>query len=75
MIPVKSSAILQVVVKIKSVQSLEKVGSGVGRKEDIAAKKLEIKPRTSVEYLVLQRRILRGLEGPWKIWGMTEESE
>ena len=32
-------------------------------------------PKEMLEYLVLQRRILDGKEGPWKVWGTTEETQ
>jgi protein MBA1 len=31
-------------------------------------------PRKVVEYLVLQRRVIRGQEEDWKIWGFTQAS-
>lgn len=31
-------------------------------------------PKTVVEYLVLQKRVIRGSEEEWKVWGFTEES-
>ncbi|KAF2856576.1 hypothetical protein T440DRAFT_462828 [Plenodomus tracheiphilus IPT5] len=31
-------------------------------------------PKTVVEYLVLQKRAVRGAEGDWKVWGFTEVS-
>ena len=31
-------------------------------------------PKTVVEYLVLQKRVVRGEEEDWKVWGFTEES-
>lgn len=32
------------------------------------------KPRKVVEYLVLQRRVIKGQEEDWKVWGFTQES-
>jgi protein MBA1 len=31
-------------------------------------------PKTVVEYLVLQKRVIRGKEEDWKVWGFAEES-
>jgi protein MBA1 len=31
-------------------------------------------PKTVVEYLVLQKRVIRGSEEDWKVWGFAEES-
>ena len=31
--------------------------------------------KKTVEYVVLQKRMLRGEEGKWKIWGTIEESK
>lgn len=30
--------------------------------------------KESVEYVVIQKKILKSKEGPWKIWGTTEET-
>ena len=31
--------------------------------------------KTMTDYLVLQRRILNGKEGSWRIWGTVQESD
>lgn len=31
-------------------------------------------PKTVVDYLVLQKRVIRGKEEDWKVWGFAEES-
>lgn len=64
----EKSAVYQVVIKIKSVQSLEKIpanGSPSGTTEE----------REVVEYLVLQKIMLNGKEEKYKIWGTVEESK
>ncbi len=58
----------QVVVKIKSIQSLEKTPAN-GLASDATEKK------KMVEYVVLQRMMLKGQEGNWKIWGTIEETK
>lgn len=64
----ESSALYQVVVKIKSLQSLVRTPAD-GLASDVAeAEKM-------VEYVVLQRMMLKGNEGVWKIWGTIEESK
>ena len=58
----------QVVVKIKSIQSLDRTPETVIASDAIKEKK-------TVEYLVLQRMMLTGIEEKWKIWGTTDESK
>ena len=64
----EKSALYQVVVRIKSMQSLEKTPAN-GLASDTTEKK------KTVEYVVLQRMLLRGKEGDWKIWGTVGESK
>lgn len=40
----------------------------VAEEEDAAV------PKTVVDYLVLQKRVIRGKEEEWKVWGFAEES-
>ena len=65
----------QVVVRLQSKQSLSRIVSGTtkGQKDTIIQGSGEAKDVT--EYLVIQRRMLRGAEGPWVIWGTTNESD
>lgn len=65
---IEKSALYQVVVKIKSVQSLEKTRANGLASDTTQGKKM-------VEYVVLQRMMLRGAEEKWKIWGTIEESK
>ena len=65
---IEKSALYQVVVKIKSAQSLERTHAN-GLPIDTPEEK------DMVEYVVLQRMMLRGTEGKWKIWGTIEESK
>lgn len=65
---IEKSALCQVVVKIKSVQSLERTPAD-GLASDMTQEK------KMVEYVVLQRMMLKGKEGDWKIWGTIEESK
>ena len=73
MLPVKGAAMRQAVVRIQSRQSLakitevgpdgrEKMAKGTGQEKEIR------------EYVVLQRRIWKGVEEPWIVWGTTEET-
>ena len=57
----------QVVVKIKSLQSLERTPANA-LASDATEKKV-------VEYVVLQKMMLKGKEGTWKIWGTVEETK
>lgn len=72
-LPRKDSALRQVVVKIKSKQSLALVQSSATGKPEVV--KGTDQEKDMVEYLVLQRRMFDGLEGPWKIWGTAQETE
>lgn len=65
---IEESALYQVVVKIRSMQSLERTPTNGVASDTTEAKKM-------VEYVVLQRMMLRGKEGRWKIWGTIEESK
>lgn len=74
MLPFKSSAIRQVVVRLQSRQSLARtVFSGPGRPEELVKGTGKGKPVS--EYVVLQRRMWKGEEEPWMIWGTTEETD
>ena len=69
----KDSAIMQVVLRLKSIQSLQKIIKGTGGKEDTIVDgpgKKEL-----VEFMVLQKMILEGHEEPWMVWGTTQESK
>ena len=71
----KDSALRQVIVKIKSKQSiaqLKRNAAGEGE-EEVLPGGGEVKKL--LEYLVLQRRIFKAVEGPWKIWGTVEETK
>ena len=57
------------------MQSLEKILKGTGEKSDIVIDEPKGVPKKVMEYVVLQKRIVRGKEDPWKIWGMTEETK
>ncbi len=73
-LPMDESVIMQVVVKVKSIQSLQKFMQGVGPKEDIVIWGPGDGPKTLVEYVVLQRMMIKGGERNWMIWGTTQES-
>lgn len=57
------------------MQSLEKILKGPGEKSDIVIDEPKGVPKKVIEYVVLQKRIVRGKEDQWKIWGMTEETK
>jgi len=67
---IPQTGIRQVVVRIKSRQTLEKLDARGGA---IAGD--QSKPKDLEEYVVIQRRMLRGHEGDWMIWGTTQESD
>ena len=69
----KESAIMQVVVRLRSIQSLQKIIKGVGGKEDTTVDEPEEKKLE--EYIVLQKMMLEGYEEPWMVWGTTQETK
>ena len=70
---IDKSALRQHVVRIKSVQSLDTLTKkGETREHDEYAPGEMMR---MVEYLVLQRRILKGKEGPWKVQGTVQETD
>ena len=72
-LPRKKSALRQVVVRIKSLQSLARLRrNSSGEEEVVNGTGI---PKEMLEYLVLQRRIFDGKEGSWKVWGTTEETQ
>ena len=69
---VPKSVLRQHVVRITSVQSLDP------RSRDTESSENEYaagEKKRMVEYLVLQRRIFKGKEGPWLVWGTVQETE
>ena len=62
------------VLRMQSRQSLAKIKIGVNGRPDVTlpgtGEEKDVK-----EYLVLQRRLLKDQEGPWKIWGTTDETD
>ena len=65
---IDNSALYQVVVKIRSLQSLVRLPVNGNASEAAEKTKME-------EYVVLQRMMLEGKEGRWKVWGTVEESK
>jgi len=74
-LPSDESVMMQVVVKVKSTQSLQKFTQSVGGKEDTVIPGPEEGPKTLVEYVVLQRMMIEGEEKKWMIWGTMQESK
>lgn len=73
-LPYKGSAIRQVVVRMRSRQSLaQMVSRGPGRPDALIQGTGEEKDVS--EYLVLQRRMWKEIEEPWMVWGTTEETD
>ena len=65
---IDNSALYQVVVKIRSLQSLVRLPVNGSASDATEKMKME-------EYVVLQRMMLEGKEGAWKVWGTIEESK
>jgi hypothetical protein len=66
----------QCVVKIPSLQRLREpddTTEGEGKGEVKAGKVL--KEMETVEYLVMQKKIINGKEGEWVLWGTTQPSK
>lgn len=70
-----TSALYQVVVQIKSIQSLKGISKGRNAEKDTVVEDSKGKQNEVVEYLVMQKMMFRGREGSWKIWGTTEETD
>ncbi|EER24424.1 hypothetical protein CPC735_057940 [Coccidioides posadasii C735 delta SOWgp] len=66
----KGFGIRQTVIRIQSKQSLITPSSG---EEQNAAQQSE-KQQDCAEYVVLQRFMLNGEDGDWKVWGLAEET-
>ncbi|KAF2861525.1 hypothetical protein K470DRAFT_215115 [Piedraia hortae CBS 480.64] len=64
----KRVAIVQAVVRLHTVQSLMR------RSKDGKKGWIQDKPKERIEYLVLQRMMRNSIQGPWKVWGTTEET-
>lgn len=72
--------IRQVVVRIRSQQSLtrpakqtqEAVSKQKGGEQAMVAN--EVKKQDCTEYVVIQRVMFNKEEGPWKVWGLAEET-
>ncbi|KAI4157410.1 MAG: hypothetical protein L6R39_000692 [Caloplaca ligustica] len=75
MLPYKGAALRQVVVRLRSRQSLARLLlNGKDNKSETLVKGTG-EENEVVEYLVLQRRMLKDEEGPWMIWGTTTETD
>ena len=62
----------QAVVRLHSVQSLAKITLGKRGEEVVAREGGE--EREVVEYLVIEKKYDKGVEGAWCVWGTTEET-
>jgi protein MBA1 len=62
------TAMRQAVVRIKSVQSLKRTDERA-TPEEREGKEMEVE-----EFVVVQRRVWRGTEERWRMWGTTSES-
>lgn len=72
MLQVKDAGIRQVVVRIKSSQSLVKIKRDPHTQEEATVPGTD-NEKIVDEYLVIQRRIWKGQEERWRIWGTTQE--
>ncbi|KAF2228782.1 hypothetical protein EV356DRAFT_537782 [Viridothelium virens] len=70
-------ALRQAVVRIRSVQSLERWREVKGRNGEVRVVREEEgegEGREITEYLVLQQKFWKGEQGDWMVWGMVEEA-
>ena len=65
---------MQVVIRLRSIQSLERIQKGVAGQEDMIIGGSG-EGRKLVEFIVLQRMMIEGEERPWMVWGTTQESK
>lgn len=63
------------VVKLKSIQSLEKFIKDKDGKEVKAVEGSGGQQTKLLEYIVLQKMILQRIEKPWMVWGTVPESK
>ncbi|KAI4264601.1 MAG: hypothetical protein L6R42_000306 [Xanthoria sp. 1 TBL-2021] len=73
-LPYKGSAIRQLVVRMRTRQSLARMVSGGPGRPDALVQGTGEEKEVS-EYLVLQRRMWKEIEEPWMVWGTTEETD
>ena len=80
-LPIKSSdgseaAIRQAVVRIRSVQSLERWLRVRGRDGTVKEERVDEAGdgREITEFLVLQQKLMIGKQDKWKVWGTVEEA-
>ena len=73
-LPMDKSAIMQVVVRIKSIQSLEKTTKVAGRREHADSQIAAGEDQRLTEYLVLQRMLIENEEQPWMVWVTVQET-
>ncbi|KZF20500.1 hypothetical protein L228DRAFT_250207 [Xylona heveae TC161] len=67
-LPIDGAGLRQAVVRLKSRQSLARL-----RPDNTAVPGTGIQ-RDVTEYVVIQRTMMNGKEGPWIVWGTTEET-
>lgn len=91
--PSERNGIVQAVVRIRSLQSLQHVKRSTYRDESgrLGVKEMRVdtqghelgpveegvvpaNAKESVEYIVIQKMLKKGKEGPWMIWGTAEET-
>lgn len=70
----EKSNVRQAVVKIRSVQKLTREETSSSEFNDANVREPEETQREVTEYIVVQKRVLRGKEEPWKFWGTTRET-
>ncbi|USP82536.1 uncharacterized protein yc1106_09810 [Curvularia clavata] len=58
----------------KQRQREKKIEDEAGIEAVEVAEEENVVPKTVVDYLVLQKRVIRGKEEEWKVWGFAEES-
>ena len=75
MLQMKGAALRQVVVRIRSIQSLVRtVEDKESGKKDTLINGFRQEKQMD-EYVVVQRRIWKGQEEPWMIWGTSRAAK
>lgn len=75
MFQMKGAALRQVVVRIRSIQSLVRTMEDERPSKKDALINGSGEEKQMDEYLVVQRRIWKGQEEPWMIWGTSQASK
>ncbi len=60
-------------MRIRSKQSLAKIIPATKGQRELVVEGTDLDKQVN-EYVVIQRRIMKGKEDPWMVWGTTQET-